>query len=155
MAYKITQIQSSDTVERILQKEQCGFCKSTSFIDAIFTAKQIYKKESLYTNASKVNMSTVHAMVALGRGRGEEYSSRSFLTSALEGGEWSASRPGRALPPRKEPPVPIVQEAGWGPEPVWTKKYLCPCLESNPDRPVRSQTLHWATPAPANNSIFY
>jgi hypothetical protein len=27
------------------------------------------------------------------------YSSCSFLTSALEGGEWSASRPGRALPP--------------------------------------------------------
>jgi hypothetical protein len=36
------------------------------------------------------------------------YSSYSFLTSALEGGEWSASRPGRALPPGKEPPVPIV-----------------------------------------------
>jgi hypothetical protein len=36
------------------------------------------------------------------------YSSFSFLTSALEGGEWSASRPGRALPPGKEPPVPIV-----------------------------------------------
>jgi hypothetical protein len=36
------------------------------------------------------------------------YSSYSFLTSALEGGEWSASRPGRALPPDKEPPVPIV-----------------------------------------------
>jgi hypothetical protein len=29
-----------------------------------------------------------------------------FLTSALAGGEWSASRPG-ALPPGKEPPVPI------------------------------------------------
>jgi hypothetical protein len=36
------------------------------------------------------------------------YSSYCFLTSALEGGEWSASRPGRALPPGKEPPVPIV-----------------------------------------------
>jgi hypothetical protein len=35
------------------------------------------------------------------------YSSYSFLTSALDGGEWSASRPGRALPPGKEPPVPI------------------------------------------------
>jgi len=37
---------------------------------------------------------------------------------ALDGGEWSASRPGRALPPGKGPPVPIVQEAGWAPEPV-------------------------------------
>jgi hypothetical protein len=36
------------------------------------------------------------------------YSSYSFLTSALEGGEWSASRSGRALPPGKEPPVPTV-----------------------------------------------
>jgi hypothetical protein len=34
------------------------------------------------------------------------YSSYSFLTSALEGGEWSASRPGRSLPPGKEPSVP-------------------------------------------------
>jgi hypothetical protein len=44
------------------------------------------------------------------------YSSCSFLTSALEGGEWSASRPGRALPPGKEPLVPTVQEAEWAPE---------------------------------------
>jgi hypothetical protein len=50
------------------------------------------------------------------------YSSYSFLTWALEGGEWSASRPGRALPPGKEPPVPTVQEAGWVPEPVWTQR---------------------------------
>jgi hypothetical protein len=40
--------------------------------------------------------------------RGERrYSSYSFLTLALDGGEWSASRPGRALPLGKEPPVPI------------------------------------------------
>jgi hypothetical protein len=36
------------------------------------------------------------------------YSSYCFLASALEGGEWSASRPARTLPPGKEPPVPIV-----------------------------------------------
>jgi hypothetical protein len=50
------------------------------------------------------------------------YSSYSFLTPALEGGEWSASRSGRALPPGKESPVPIVQEAVWAPEPVWTQR---------------------------------
>jgi hypothetical protein len=37
-------------------------------------------------------------------------------------GEWSASRPGRALAPGKGPPVPIVQEAGWAPEPVWIQR---------------------------------
>jgi hypothetical protein len=36
------------------------------------------------------------------------YISYSFLPSTLEAGEWSASRPGRALPPGKEPPVPTV-----------------------------------------------
>jgi hypothetical protein len=66
------------------------------------------------------------------------YSSYSFLTSALKGGEWSASRPGRALLPGKEPPVPIVQEAVWAPEPVWTQR-----LEEKPGRPVRSQPLYW------------
>jgi hypothetical protein len=58
-------------------------------------------------------------MVALG---GEEYSFYSFLTSALDGGEWSTSRPGRALPRGKDPPVPIAQEAGWATEPVWTQR---------------------------------
>jgi hypothetical protein len=38
------------------------------------------------------------------------------MTSALDG-EWSASRPDRALPPEKGPPVRIGQEAGWAPEP--------------------------------------
>jgi hypothetical protein len=38
------------------------------------------------------------------------------------GGEWSASLPGRALTSGKGPPVPIVQESGWAPEPVWTQK---------------------------------
>jgi len=38
--------------------------------------------------------------------------------TALEGGEGSASRPRRSLPPGKDP-VPTVQEAGWAPGPVW------------------------------------
>jgi hypothetical protein len=80
------------------------------------------------------------------------YSSCSFLIAALEGGEWSASRPGLALLSDKEPPVPIVQEAWWAPEPVWTQR-----LEEKPsvsvgDRTpaVQSSVRHctdWATPA--------
>jgi hypothetical protein len=57
-------------------------------------------------------------MEALGGGK---YSSYSF-TSALDGGEWSTSRPDRALPPGKGPPVPIGHEAGCAPEPVWTQR---------------------------------
>jgi len=40
------------------------------------------------------------------------------LTSALGGGEGSASRPGR-FTPRKDS-EPIVQEAGWASGPAWT-----------------------------------
>jgi hypothetical protein len=51
-------------------------------------------------------------------------------------GEWSASRPGRALPPGKGPPVHIVQEVGWAPELVWTQeargKVLSPLLGVEP-----------------------
>jgi hypothetical protein len=52
----------------------------------------------------------------------EVHSTYSFSTSALDGGEWSASCQSRALALRKEPPVPTVQEAGWDPEPVWTQR---------------------------------
>jgi hypothetical protein len=44
------------------------------------------------------------------------------MTSALDGGEWSASLTSSALPPGKGPPVPIGQEAGWVAEPVWTQR---------------------------------
>jgi hypothetical protein len=71
---------------------------------------------------------------------GKRYSSYSFSTSALEGGEWSASRPSRALAPVKGPPVHIIQEAGWAPEPDWTqrlqKKSFRLCRGSNLDRSV-------------------
>jgi hypothetical protein len=30
--------------------------------------------------------------------------------------------PAALLPPGKGPPVPIVQEAGWAPEPVWARR---------------------------------
>jgi hypothetical protein len=79
------------------------------------------------------------------------YSSYQFLTSALDGSEWSASRPGRPLPPGKVPPVPIVQEAGWAPEPVWTQRLEGKSSASVGVRTpvVQSVVRHytdWATP---------
>jgi hypothetical protein len=41
--------------------------------------------------------------------------SSTHLTSAPDGGEWSA------LPPGKELPVPVGWKAEWAPEPVWTR----------------------------------
>jgi hypothetical protein len=88
----------------------------------------------------------LYAMMAL-RGRGDLAVSLSLslslLTSALDRGEWPASRPCRALP-RGKTPVPIVQEAGWVLEPVWTQrleeKFFVPAGDRTPIA-VRSQTL--------------
>jgi hypothetical protein len=59
----------------------------------------------------------------------------------------------RFYPRGKGPPVPIVQEAGWASEPVWTQrleeKIHCPRRGSNPDRPVVQPVVRhytdWAT----------
>jgi hypothetical protein len=56
--------------------------------------------------------------------------------------------PAALLPPGNGPPVPIVQEAGWASEPVWTqgleeKSFPPPGIEPrSPGRPARSQTLY-------------
>jgi len=63
------------------------------------------------------------------------------MSAALEGGEWSAARPGHILPPQKDP-LPIVQVAGWAPVPVWTGGKSRPNRDSIPDRPARSQSLY-------------
>jgi hypothetical protein len=47
--------------------------------------------------------------------QGRRCSSYSFMTSALDGGEWSVSLPGRALPPGEGPPYPLDRRLG-GPQ---------------------------------------
>jgi hypothetical protein len=72
--------------------------------------------------------------------QGKRCSSYSFTTSELDGGEWLASRSGRALAPGEGPRLPIGQEAGWTQELVWTQSSeeisSCLCRGSNFDRPV-------------------
>ena len=69
----------------------------------------------------------------------QRYSSILSLTSALDGDGWSTPRPGRFTPGRN--PVPIVQEAGWVPGPVWTgAENLASNGIRSPDRPARSES---------------
>jgi hypothetical protein len=79
----------------------------------------------------------LHATQALGVRR---YSSYSFSTSALDGGEWSVSRLCRALPRGKGHLVPAAQEAGWAPEPMRTQrleeKSFRLCRDRTSDHPV-------------------
>jgi hypothetical protein len=63
------------------------------------------------------------------------------LTSALDGGEWPASRPDRFA--TGEMFLGTHWIGGWvvpraGLDAVAKRKYACHCRESNPGRPVRS-----------------
>jgi hypothetical protein len=96
----------------------------------------------------------LHAMEALG-GRGY-IAPNSFPTSALDGGEWSASRPGRAFTPEERTPGTQCT-GGWvgpraGLDTEARGKILCPCRWSNPDltvvQPVVRHYTAWAIPAP-------
>jgi hypothetical protein len=79
------------------------------------------------------------------------YSSYSFTILALNGGEWSAFRPGRTLSPGRTP-VPIVQEAWWASEAVRTEgleeKSFSLWRRSNLNRPVVQSVvgglLYWS-----------
>ena len=62
------------------------------------------------------------------------------MTTALEGGEVSASRTGRSLPRER---LRNLREAGWPPGPVWTgAKNLAPTGIRSPDLPARSESLY-------------
>jgi hypothetical protein len=72
------------------------------------------------------------------------------LLSALDGGEWSASRPCHFTPGGKEPPVRTGQEARWTSEPVWTllrreKSFALARNQTSAVRPVahRYTELSW------------
>jgi len=58
------------------------------------------------------------------------------MNAAVEGGEWSAARPDRTLPP-----VPNLQTAGWAAGPVWTGGKSRPHRDSIPDLPSRSSVV--------------
>jgi hypothetical protein len=76
------------------------------------------------------------------------------MTTALEGVEWSAARPGPYFTPGKDP-VPIAQEAGWAPRMVWTgAENLAPTGIRSPDHPARSQSLYLLS-YPARSLVWY
>jgi hypothetical protein len=90
----------------------------------------------------------------LWRHRGErKYSSYPFLTSALDSGEWSVSRPGRAVVLGRGPLVPTVQRLGGVPELVWTQRLqeksfrLCHGSKLNRPviQPIARHYADWAT----------
>jgi hypothetical protein len=82
---------------------------------SVYIKRQIQLHEKILTlSTSQVKSVPLHDMKVYRRA---ELWLHSFLTSALDGGEWPPHTPD-ALPLGKEHPVPIERETGWAPEPV-------------------------------------
>ena len=65
------------------------------------------------------------------------------MTDGIRRGWGVSVTPLPLFTPGKDP-VPIVQEAGWAPGPVWTiSENLAPTGIRSPDCPVHSQLLYW------------
>jgi len=64
-----------------------------------------------------------------------------FHDRGTRGGWVVSSTPRPHFTPEKDP-VPILQEAGWAPGPIWTGGKSRPHRDSIPDRPARSQSLY-------------
>ena len=98
----------------------------------------------IYVHSARVNKGKGKVLPRTGHEgpEGEQmYSSTLPSTSALDVGGWSTPRPGRFN--RRKDPVPIVQEAGWAPGPVWTGAENLASTGIRPtDRPARSESLY-------------
>jgi hypothetical protein len=79
-------------------------------------------------------------------GRTAHRGSRGMAVSLLDHGTrrgWGVSITPRPLFTTGKEPVPILQEAGWAPGPVWTgAENLAPTGIRSPDCPARSQSLY-------------
>ena len=80
------------------------------------------------------------------RGRTARRGSGSIVIVFLDHGTrrwWKVNVTPRPLFTPKKDPVPLVQEVGWDPGPVWTgAENLDSTGIQSPDRPARSQSLH-------------
>jgi hypothetical protein len=93
-----------------------------------------------------------------------KYRLSSILFSDLGTGRgWGVSVTPRPLSTPSKDPVPIVQEAGWAPESIWTgAENLAPTGIRSPIRPARSQSLyllsypaHLHTTVPQDNFLHW
>ena len=75
------------------------------------------------------------------------------MTAALEGVSGQQHAPAALYLPGKTQ-IPIVQDVGSPPGPVWTDGKYRPHRESIPDRPGRSQSLYWLS-YPAHTKYYW
>jgi hypothetical protein len=130
---------------REIERDECQYCFLNSVNGSTSLPPEVKVKLSLCFNWAP------HHEGVLGEWR---YSSTHSLTSALEWGEWSASRPSRFTPRERAPGTHWI--GGWvGPravlDAVVKRKIPSPRRESNPRtpivQPVAQRYTDWAITA--------
>ena len=106
-----------------------------------------WRNKYQHTNMKMVKVKcTLVQALRLSTGRTAHRGSRGVALPFLDHGTrrgWGVSVTPRPLFTPGKHPVPIVQEAGWAPGPVWTgAENLASTEVRSPDRPARSQWLH-------------
>ena len=132
----------------------CWITKATDKQSEYETLITFPRKHSLRESASmlliKVKFSRSRPGVAQRVGRGIALL---FHDRGPRSGWVVSSTPRPHFTPGKDP-VPIVQEGGWAPGPVWTGRISRPHRESIPDRPARSQSLYRLSYLPPHTQIY-
>jgi hypothetical protein len=100
----------SNKMKREYQSQRCNtrwgydfsseYCRANNSNVAYLSSSKVKKKRQ---SCPATSMQTT---------TGEDITSYLFLTSVVDGGEWSASRPSHALPPGKEPRYPLDRRLG-------------------------------------------
>ena len=107
--------------------------------------KWVMKRVRIYNKNEKVKCTLVQAL-RLCTGRTAHRGSRGIAVLFLDHGTrrgWGVNVTPWPLFTLGKEPVPIVQEAGWAPGPVWTgAENLASTEIRSPDRPSRSQSLY-------------
>jgi hypothetical protein len=133
---------------------------STLKIRAACSSEMLVPTLHVVINQERIKCALVQAL-RLCTGRTAHRGSRGIALLFHDHGTrwgWAVSVTPRPLFTPGKDAVPIVQEAGWAPGPVWTgAEKLAPTRIRSPDRPVRSQSQYWLrypTHKPRMRSIY-
>ena len=133
--FQFTQIKQIHIIKRIYLEDNLKFWINTTFHNlAIYNTRR--NKQPVKV---KVKWSHYRPGVAQRVGR---VIALPFHDRGVRRGRVVSNTPRPNFTPGKDP-IPILQEAGWAPGPVWTGGKSRPHRDSIPDRRAPSQSLYW------------
>jgi hypothetical protein len=124
----------------------CGMCLAIILVYKFTDCSRLVLEVPTWNIIGEKVKCTLVQALRLCTGRTAQMGSRGIALLFHDHGTrrgWGVSVTPRPLFTPGKDPVPIVQEAGWAPRPVWTgAENFAPIGIRSPDRPPRSQSLY-------------